>query len=579
VSLPVQSIIPGRLEPAYLREFQSLVDEQAVPRLWNKDPTLWPSEGRQAKSLKTNLGWLDLPAQMGPYMERVAKHAMDIESEGFEDVVFIAMGGSNLAAETILHLPGAKLGKRLSLLDSTDPGSIIAIEKKLNLERALFVFSNKSGKGIETHALLLYFLDRLKTAGVPAPGRHFVALTEENSYLADLARQYHFSGVFFDPPGISGRYSSLIHYGLFLAAVCHVDPRHLLVLMEAMRDACGPTAPARANPALSLGAFLAAGEMEGLDRLLLLSTASVERFMYRVGALVGASTGKGSHGIVPIFGQAANTQKMFEQACMVAMLTMADDDSTEVLRKSQELKLAGVPVATIELHGPEVLGIELFKWEIATALACSRIQVNPFDDPDVQHGRVNTAHILQQITTHREMPASAARVREAGLELHAEGEIRREISTLSMSEALRTFLELCDPEGYLALLPFLNLSPSMVAALLRVRDLLVSSLEIPVLVTSGPRYLHAIGQVYKGGPAKGLFLVLTANAVEDLEIPGAAYTFGQLELALALGDFRALVQQERPVLRLHLARGAEQGVAQLESVLTTSLVNRRRTAQ
>src|SRR5271168_1873512 len=122
------------------------------------------------------------------------------------------------------------------------------------------------------------------------------------------------------------------------------------------------------------------------------------------------------------------------------------------------------------------------------------------------------------MSTHHEMPASTARVREGGLELYAEGEIRREISTLSMSEALRTFLELRDPQGYLALLPFVNLSPTVIAALRRVRDLLVSSLEIPVLVTSGPRYLHAIGQVYKGGPAKGLFLVLTANPAEDIEI-------------------------------------------------------------
>ena len=579
MSLPAQSIFPGRLERAYLGELEDLQEDHALPRLWSKDPTLWPIQEHQAQSLKTNLGWLDLPSKMGTYMERVVKRSMDIEAEGFEDVVFIAMGGSNLAAEAVLSLPGAKLGKRLFLLDSTDPGSIRFIEKGLVLDRALFVFANKSGKGIETHALLLYFLNRLKSAGIAAPGRHFVALTEDHSYLATLAAQYHFQELFLDPPGISGRYSSLIHYGLFLSAVCHVDSRHLLRLMEAMRDACGPAAPERSNPALTLGAFLAAGETQGLDRLIFLSTSTVERFTYRVGNLVGTSTGKQGHGIVPVFGQTAYPPNIFKRASMVAILTMAGDDAAEIHRKSEELKLAGVPVAVIELGSAELFGVELYKWEIATALACSRLEVNPFDDPDIQQSKVSTAHLLQQLTTSQGMPVSPARVQDDGLELYLEGEIRREISTLGMSEALRTFLELRDPDGYLALLPFLNLSPSMIAALRRIRDLLVSHLEIPVLVTSGPRYLHSIGQVYKGGPAKGLFLVLTANPAEDLEIPGAGYSFGQLQLALALGDFQTLVQHERPALRLHFSQGAEQGILQLESALTSALANKRRRSQ
>jgi hypothetical protein len=578
LSLPVQALFPGRLERAYHREFQNLVSENAVSRLWKKDPSLWPAESFRAKSVETNLGWLDLPSKMGPYMKRVAERARDIEPAGFEDVVFIAMGGSNLAAETILRNPGAKIAKQLFLLDSTDPGSIRALEEKLNLERTLFIFSNKSGKGIETHALLLYFLERLKSIGVTFPGSHFVALTEENSYLAQLALQYHFADIFLDPPGISGRFSSLIHFGLFLSGVSQIDPVVLLTRMKAMSEACGPATPNEMNPALALGAFLAAGEIEGFDRLILLTTDSVERFAYRIGNLVGTSTGKEDHGIIPIFGQLTYSPQIFENASMAVILTMKEDDDPQLAQKSKELKQAGVPLLEIELNGRENLGVELFKWEIATALACSRLAVDPFHDPDVRESRASTSEILEQITTSHAMPNTSARLTEKGLELFAEGRIRQEISTLNMAEAFRTFLNLRDPEGYLALLPFVNLTPSVVAALRRIRDQIVSTLDIPVLVTSGPRYLHAVGQAYKGGPAKGLFLVLTAEPMKDVSIPGARYSFGQLQLALALGDFRSLVTHQRPVLRLHLTQGAEHGITELEAVLGATLANLRRMA-
>src|SRR6267143_204763 len=108
----------------------------------------------------------------------------------------------------------------------------------------------------------------------------------------------------------------------------------------------------------------------------------------------------------------------------------------------------------------------------------------------------------------------------------------------------------------------------------RIRDRLKATLGLPVLVTPGPSYLHTIGQVYQGGPAKGLFLLLTASPANDLAIPGADYSFGQLQLALAQGDFESLGRRRRPVIRLHLSCGAEQGLIQLETILNNALRKR-----
>jgi transaldolase/glucose-6-phosphate isomerase len=573
--LPTQAIFPGLLERAFRRELQNLFDTNALPRLWAKDPSLWPAEEFQAEFLKNNLRWLDLPQQLEPLMARVVARAAMIEPAGFEDVVFVTLGDSNLAARSILRLPDARLGKRTFLLDTIDPDSVRTFAETLRLDKTLFIFANKSGKHIETHSLLLYFLEKLRMIGIQSPPRHFVTLTEENSYLGELAGEYVFQDSFLDPPGIHGRYSALIHFNFFLAVLCRLDPSDLLARTQAMRDACGPSAPQEANPAVSLAAFLAAAEMEHRGRLIFFSTDSLNPAARRIGCLVGASTGKKGHGIIPVFGHSSSHLAMIQQGCFAAILKMAGDGEPELDRRRNELREAGVPTATIELNGPEELAAELFKWEIATALTCSQLGVNPFHDPDIRESRTRMVQILEQMSAKRQSQSPTVRVREGEVELYAEGETRRRISTLNMSEALRTFFSLRHREGYIALLPFMNYGEALKVALRRIREKLESVLETPVLVTPGPRYIHSIGQVYLGGPAKGLFLLLTATPAKDLAIPGADHSFGQLQLALALGDFESLGRRQTPVIRLHLSSGAEQGLIQLEAILNHALGKNR----
>ncbi len=569
--LPTQAIFPGLLENAFQRELQNLSVNNALARLWAKDSSLWPSEHYQAESLKSNLHWLDLPDQLGPLLARAVALAAKIEPAVFEDVVFVTMTDSNLAAESILRLPAAKLEKRTFLLDYIDPDSVRQFDEMLHLDRTLFVFANKSGNKIETHSLLLYFLERLRMLGIHSPVRHFIALTEENSYLAELAGEYDFLDSFLDPSGIHGRYSSLIHFNFFLAALCRLDPNDLLARAQAMRDACGTCVPQEANPAVSLGAFLAAAEIEGLDRMVFFSPDNLKPAARRIGYLVGASTGKKRRGIIPIFGGPSYGLAMLQQGCFAAILTMAGDEERELRRRYEELRGAGVPMVTIELHGPEELAVELFKWEIATALACSQLRVDPFHDPDIRESRTRSIQMLEQIASKRQTPAPTVRVREGEIELYAEGETRQHISTLNMTEALRTFFGLRHPEGYIALLPFVEFGEAQKMVFRRICERLESTLGLPVLATPGPRYLHAIGQVYMGGPAKGLFLMLTAAPANDLAIPGADYSFGQLQLALAQGEFESLGRRQRPVIRLHLARGIAPGLLQLETILNSAL--------
>lgn len=525
--LPTQTVSPGRLEGAYRRELQRLLVRNAIARLWAQDASLWPVPVQELESVRSNLRWLELPRQLGPLLDRVVARAAQIESAGFEDVLLVSLGPASFAAEAVLKLPSARLGKRTFLLRGIDPDAVRNLQKDLSLEKTLFIFVNKLGKDIDNHALFLHFFEELKARGIPSPAAHFVALAEENSYLQQLAGAYDFIDRFLDPPGILGRFSSLIHFNFYLAAAGGFPPVGLMESARAMQEACSNAVSGEANPAGSLAAMLAASAMEGSDRIVLFGRDSLQHVSQRIGLLVAASACAGGHGLIPVFRRSAEPLETLEKRSLHICITLGGAKAPELEPRCEQLRKAGVPLITIGLAGPEEFAAELFKWEIATALTCSLLEVNPFHEPDVQERRARIARFLERHSAQEQPPSPTVRVREAELELYAEGETRRELSTLSMAEALRSFFAMRRPNGFLALLPFMDLNPERRALIGGICDQLESKLGIPTLVTEGPRYLYTVGQLYTDGPPKGLVLLLTANPQKDLPVPGADYTMGQ----------------------------------------------------
>ena len=564
--MPTQAVFPGRLEGAYQRELQRLLARNAITRLWAQDASLWPAQAHEIESVCNNLRWLELHRQLGPLLERVVSRASQIESAGFEDVLLVNLGAASFAAEAVLPLPSARLGKRTFLLRGIDPDALRALEKTLVLEKTLFIFANKLGKDIDNHALFLFFFEQLKARGVPSPSGHFVALAEESSYLEQLAGAYDFLDRFIDPPGIPGRFSSLIHYNFYLAAAGGFHTDGLMERARAMQEACRNAAPIEANPAASLGAILSASAQEGPDRLVFFGQDNLLPVLQRIGCLVAASTCAARRGLIPIF---ARTVESFEtlKDSLYVYVKMGAAPHSELEQRYEKLRETGAPLITINLSGPEELAAELFKWEMATALACFLLEVNPFHEPDLQDRRTKVAKLLERLSAREQRPPPTVRVREGDLELYAEGETRRELSTLGIAEALRTFFALRRPNGFLALLPFMNLNAKRAASIDRICAQLESKLNIPVLVTEGPRYLYTVGQLYSDGPPKGLVILLTANPEKDLGVPGADYTFGQIQVAMAHVDFESLAHLGKPVIRLHLKNGADAGLIRLEMIL------------
>lgn len=576
--LPAQHVMPGCLEGSYRSELRAIGEHRLLERLWSKDVSLWPGAPPEMEAVRSSMRWLDLPDEIGRYTPDSGETVQQVVEDGFREIVFVAMGGSNLAARSVLGFaselpPQAPNGPGFRLLDTTEPARVLAVTRSLDLRHTLFIFANRTGKHLETHALLLYFLEQLRAAGVVSPGRHAIAVCDPGSYLSQLAREYRFREILANPLEIGSRFSGLIHYRLLAAKFCGVAPELFVTLAKEMRAACSPAAPGDRNPALALAALLAAAAREGRDEIVLAGPQSLRPLLERIALVVGESTAKRGRGFVPL--PAASSGRLPSTPGSLAVTFEAGDQGDPGLAAwTGKLLEEGLPLARIRLHGAQDFGAELFKWEIATALVCARLEVNPFDQPDVMEARARTMEILDRLP--ETPPAdSTVRVREGHIDLHAEGSTRQGISTLNLAEALRSFFELRHPRGYSALLSFLPGRPETEAGLDALERELFDRLRQPVARVSGPRYLHYMGQAFKGGPAKGMFLILTADASEDLAIPGAGYTFGQLHLALAQGDFAALGRRTRPVVRLHFRGGLDRAFTELQSALAVACAHLR----
>ncbi len=577
--IPRQTITAGRLESAWRKEVARLAAADAIGRMWRKDAALWKSEESHGKVIRNRLGWLDVVEPMKARAGELAEFAQAARAEGFRDVALLGMGGSSLTPEVFsLVFPAPLQSAHFHVVDSTDPASVLAVGRGpgstghgADLRHTLFVVASKSGKTIETLTQTNYFLKEVQEArggtgpsGGEPPGGNFVAITDEGSYLDQLAVEKKFRKVFRNPADIGGRYSALSLFGLAPAALWGIELGGLLDSAAAMRQACGPGgASGEGNPALALGALMGAAAQNGCDKMLLLSTESLTPLGNWIEQLVAESTGKEGKGVIPVAGEIPGDLSVYGEDCYAVSLVLEGEASAEIERLSRELGQRGAPVVEIRLGQRSDLAAEFFRWEAATAIAGVTLGVNPFDEPNVQESKDNTGRLLADLEKTGRMPSPSAAAEDGGIEIHLGGSLRGKKFDGRLAGAGR-LLETSKKTGdYLAILAFLDRNERYASALETAWTALRDALRIPVLLGFGPRYLHSIGQLYKGGPASGLFLILTAADAEDVAIPGSKYSFSQLKMAQALGDWEALEKRGKPLVRLHFGEGAEAGLRRI----------------
>jgi glucose-6-phosphate isomerase len=481
----IASRLSGDLETRVQQRIERAGEEDVLGRIERHDGELWAPEG--TPELTDRLGWLDIADRVAEQLSDLDAFVDEVRADGLTDAVLLGMGGSSLAPEVFWRSFGAREGYlRLHVLDSTDPDQIQSVMDAIDLDRTLFVVSSKSGGTIETLSQFKLF------HSLQGDGSHFVAVTDPGSQLEGIARDNGFRRIFAGDPEIGGRYSALSNFGVVPAALIGAD---LSAVLDGARNA-------DRDAGVRLGCTIGELALAGRDKLTFSVEEPIASFGLWVEQLIAESTGKQGKGILPVADEP-----------IVSPDAYGDDRVFVHIGPSpglSELADAGHPVLHVEASAPTDLGRLYFIWELATAVAGWVLEINPFDQPNVQEAKDATKRVLDSGPP--------------------------DLDPGNLDELLGSVA----PPRYVAIMGYLPYSADTEAAVARLRERLITEHGVATTFGYGPRFLHSTGQLHKGGPSTGAFVQIVHDPATDFDVPGESFSFATLFRAQADGDLQTL---------------------------------------
>ena len=562
----------GELQPQVDRVLKEIVEQNVVNRINEHDHTVWKNDPAE---ITNRLGWLHSPEVMAAAIPEISEFVTEIRSAGFTHALLLGMGGSSLAPEVFRLTFGVKEGfLDLGVLDSTHPGAVLEMAQKFNPKTTLFIVSTKSGGTVETISFMKYFYNKtIDAVGKEVAGNHFAAITDPGSGLEAMAKALNFRKIFLNDPDIGGRYSALSYFGLVPAALIGVDITTLLERATAMAANFKSADPANGeNSSAQLGVTLGEAALQGRDKITLLSSPQFASFGAWVEQLIAESTGKEGKGILPVDGETSLVPAAFADDRLIVYLKLHGDSTYD--KTVQNLTGSGFPTIQLTLNDLYDLGGEFFRWEIATIIASRALQINPFDQPDVESAKIQARKMMAAYQDEGKLPELTPSLTSGGITVFSD------FSPENLETALKTFLAKANPgeneingRSYVALQAYIKPSKDADAALQALCTSIQEKYRMAVTIGYGPRFLHSTGQLHKGDAGHGLFLQFTTDVTEDVAIPdeagkdGTSVTFGTLINTQALGDRQALLDKGRNVIRFHLGSDVLNGLKRLAELV------------
>ena len=548
----------GSLSGVVKLRIASLEKEGAATRIWAHDASLWTMDPKEQDEIRHRMGWLDLPLTSQARLTRINKLGDEIQKDGIGKVLLLGMGGSSLAPEVLSKFFSDEVKEKnernentsaaveFGILDSTDPGQVIASTKKFPPNESLYIVSSKSGGTEEVKALTEYFWNKSNQDG----GR-FVAITDPGTVLGSLANERNFRATLLADPAVGGRFSVFTDFGLLPMRLMGIDPARMLAAARLMMNDCRGTVPAGRNPGLVTGAVLGEAALGGRDKLTLIADPQLASFGSWLEQLIAESTGKQGKGIVVIDGEPITEPQNYGADRLFVHLKK----SNAVNPAMEALKKAGHPVLEFVIPDLDALSHEFYRWEIATAVACHILGINAFNQPDVQDNKDRTKKKIETYQKTGLLEEPNPTWEGHGIKLFS----NQIILASGWNSILSSFIKLAALGDYIALNAYLPRNEEILNSLMILRQKVGEISGVPTTLGFGPRFLHSTGQLHKGGPESSLFIQLTANPEKDIEIPtkGNPITFGILQKAQAIGDYEALEARGRRILRLHLTNPDE----------------------
>jgi transaldolase/glucose-6-phosphate isomerase len=368
-----------------------------------------------------------------------------------------------------------------------------------------------------------------------------------------LAREKGYRKIFSSPHDIGGRYSALTYFGLVPAALIGVDVAKLLEQAIRMTHSSAAYIRSEQNAGVSLGAALGTLYKEGRDKVTFIVSPPIAAFGLWVEQLIAESTGKQGKGLVPVCDEPVGAPGVYGKDRIFVYLRLTTEPDPEQDTAVEALAQSGAPVITIAMADKIDLGEEFLRWEIATATAGALIGIDAFDQPNVQESKDNTGRLLKEFGASHKLPQPEPAAKQGILSLYAPASLKGKLGGDGIEEMLKAYFKLAKPGDYFAIMAYVAPSATVESEIAKIRIAVRDHLKIATTFGYGPRFLHSTGQLHKGGPNTGLFLQITQDHDDNPPIPGAAYGYATLNEAQYLGDFTALQNHDRRVIRIHLA--------------------------
>ncbi len=561
--------LPPDLEKAVTTSLETWRSAGNVRRLWSGDANLWTGADESKW-----LGWLNIVEQQRHHADTFRSLKDTIAKQNCPHIVLLGMGGSSLGAEVFAKTFGRQIGHpELLVLDSTDPAQILAIENKIDLSRAFFIVSSKSGSTLEPNILKQYFFERVKKAlGSDKAGSRFIAITDPGSKLQTVAERDHFAHIAFGLPSIGGRYSVLSDFGMTPAAAMGLDVERLLTAGQMMVRSCGANVPSTDNPGVVLGTVLGVLGKSGRDKITIVASPGIADFGAWLEQLLAESTGKEGKGLIPVDAEPLGGPASYGQDRLFVYVRLAGEPDARQEGAIAAVENAGHPVVRIAVTDRYHIGQEFFRWEFATAVAGSILGINPFDQPDVEASKDKTRELTAAYEKTGKLAPETALLKDGDLSLFADSKNSKTFGhAKTLTEALAAHFARIRPSDYCALLAYVERNDRHTAALQDIRTLIRDRKQVATCLGFGPRFLHSTGQAYKGGPNTGVFLQITCDNSTDIDVPGQKYSFGVVKAAQARGDFQVLAERDRRLMRVHLGANVDAGLATLKDAVRKAL--------
>ena len=541
----------GPLADQVVEKVEQFKINDLISRFFRNDPTVWTTNPEAKHVVQTRLGWLNLPSASQALIPDIEGFAERCRADGFTKALLLGMGGSSLGPETMSLILGPHTdGLEVKILDSTIPGQVSEVEAWVDYPQTLFIIASKSGTTSEPLAMFAYFRNQAEKVLGSNWASHFIAITDPGSSLSETGKSLSFRAVFTADPNVGGRYSVLTHFGLVPAALMGVDLAEFLTRAQKLADRCSPLHPTKLNIGALLGIIMGMSARNQADKLTLLADESVAPIGAWLEQLIAESSGKMGTGIVPVADEPLVEPNTYSRDRLFVYVRIDGKLDAFVA----ELMAAEHKVIILDLDDLYDLAAQFYCWEFAVAIACSVLGVNAFDQPDVQDSKDRTKEKLNLYQERGRLEAPEVVWEKSGVKVFGQAFDGLE-GCDTAADVIEAFTRLAVYGDYVAINAYLPRNEVTQGWLTDLRRWILKRTGNAITLGFGPRFLHSTGQLHKGGPNHGLFLQITQDDAEDIEIPGQGFSFGVLAQAQAQGDLEALLSREQRAIRIHLRAG------------------------